>query len=233
MSESEVICQNCNDSFNPNSSHQKWCDDCRTCKCQRCGRSFLVGPADIKRGYGKYCSNDCRWPKRKVVQLGDGTSEIQLSRGKVALVDTEIINRLKVHRWAAWYSGNRWYAKTRIDGSEILMHRFILNVPEGKQVDHINGDGLDNRRCNLRICVPSQNMMNQTNFRGGTSKFKGVSWYKAGEKWRAYINKDGRQISLGYFEDEKQAARAYDEAAAELFGEFAYLNVDKFGVLDG
>lgn len=106
----------------------------------------------------------------------------------------------------------------------IRMHRYLMNAPEDMHVDHINGDGLDNRRENLRIATPQQNQANSRKHISGTSKFKGVSWSVPARKWRAYIVYERKQQHLGLFEDELSAAAAYDKRAKELFGGFAQLN---------
>jgi len=103
------------------------------------------------------------------------------------------------------------------------MHRAILNAPPRMDVDHINGNGLNNTRENLRLCTRSQNMMNQR-LKGGTSRFRGVSWLKGGAKWHAQVRANGKRLHLGLFTDETEAAMAYDAAARELFGDFARLN---------
>ena len=98
-----------------------------------------------------------------------------------------------------------------------------MNAPRGTIVDHINGNGLDNRLENLRLCSNSENSRNMRRGRGA-SNFKGVSWFERDNCWRSYIVMLGRQLHLGYFDSEAEAARAYDIAAAKLFGEFAKLN---------
>jgi hypothetical protein len=100
------------------------------------------------------------------------------------------------------------------------MHRLFAGAP-GMDVDHINGNGLDNRRCNLRPATRSQNNMNRAK-RRGVSKFKGVSPKRG--KWRAYLKTGKKQHNLGVFESEYDAARAYDVKAKEMFGEFARVN---------
>lgn len=110
------------------------------------------------------------------------------------------------------------------------MHRVLLGVSDPRiQVDHINLDTLDNRRSNLRIVTNQQNAFNQAP-RRGTSRFKGVCWHKSVGKWNAQIGHNGRVRSLGVFESEIDAARAYDEAALRLFGEFARTN-ESMGLL--
>jgi len=106
------------------------------------------------------------------------------------------------------------------------MHRLITDATPANQVDHINMDTLDNRRCNLRVANKALNMRNRRkpNRKGGSSsQYKGVSRTKQG-KWHAYINVDGKRHNLGYFVDEKEAAAVYDKAALRFFGEYARLN---------
>jgi len=105
------------------------------------------------------------------------------------------------------------------------VHRVILglSVNDGLEADHINHNGLDNRRCNLRVCTRQQNQMNKRAMRG-SSKFKGVFWHSHAKKWGACITLQGRNKYIGVFISEIDAARAYDRYAAEHFGEFAYLN---------
>ena len=104
-----------------------------------------------------------------------------------------------------------------------LLHRTIMNCPEGMVVDHQFHDTLDNRKENLRICTVSQNAMNKRKSIG-SSRFKGVSWHKRDKKWKGKIVHNGRRISLGNFSSEEEAARAYDAKALKLFGEFSCLN---------
>lgn len=113
----------------------------------------------------------------------------------------------------------------RINGRVIhrSFHRMIMNASSGMQVDHINGDTLDNRRCNLRLCTCAENAQNRK-LQGGSSNFKGVHWYRRDKKWYAQIRVNKGLIHLGYFDDEEGAAFAYDVAARILFGEFARLN---------
>ncbi len=103
------------------------------------------------------------------------------------------------------------------------MHNLIMCPPEGLYVDHINGNGLDNRRSNLRIVTKQQNTFNSAH-KGGTSKYKGVCLEKESGMWKAYITKDGKKKSIGRFALEDDAARAYDNEAISLFREHAKLN---------
>jgi hypothetical protein len=151
--------------------------------------------------------------------------EIQLTNGAVTIVDDEDYARLSVYRWRARYHRRRtWYAM-RGWSPTISMHRYILDCLPGQEVDHINHDGLDNRRCNLRLCTNSQNQANSQKRAGATSsRFKGVGWHIRERRWMARIRHCGQLCWLGYFDTEEEAARAYNAKAQELFGGFACLN---------
>jgi len=150
---------------------------------------------------------------------------IQLTNGLEAIVDDEDYNELIKYNWYGNKQGNRIYVKRKTrkldnrDEKIISMHRQIMNFPEGRYIDHINHNGLDNRRCNLRICSHTQNMWNRKRRVHTKSGLMGVSWFKKVRKWRASIS-----LTIGYFDSKEEAAKAYDEAAKKLFGEFANLN---------
>lgn len=152
--------------------------------------------------------------------------EIKLTQGKVALVDDEDFETLNQFKWYANKIGNAFYAmRNKLDGKEkrrysVFMHRIIMNTPKSMDTDHCDRDGLNNQKSNLRICNRQQNQRNQRQ----KGEFIGVSWYKYGQKWRAWITIDNKQKHLGYFEDPIVAAKARDVAAKEYFGEFANLN---------
>jgi len=154
---------------------------------------------------------------------------IPLTQGKEVIVDKELFDELNQCKW---YYHKGYAARTeRIGGKRITlyMHRFIMRPPKGFVVDHIDGNKLKNTRDNLRICTRAQNNMNMRNTLSRKSselrsKYKGVYKSKGERKWSAQIRKNGRQIHIGYFWDEVEAALAYDEKARELFGEFASPN---------
>lgn len=153
---------------------------------------------------------------------------IPLTQGRFAKVDAADYLWLAQFKWHCKTNGRMVYAVRTITESgrqkRILMHRLIAETPENLVCDHINHSGLDNRRANLRNCTIKQNNANSRSSRRATSKYKGVSWSKSKKKWAAYIKKDGRQFFLGHFDDEIEAAKAYDETAHKLNGEFAMLN---------
>ncbi len=148
---------------------------------------------------------------------------ITLSRGLYAIVDAKNYAWLSRYKWYAQRSdrGNSFYACRTHGGRSISMHREIMKPPRGMVVDHINGNGLDNREANMRNCTQLQNSQNNRRA-SGKSKFRGV--FPRGDKWQAAVQHDGQALYLGLFDDEVEAARARDRKAYELAGEFAYLN---------
>jgi len=156
--------------------------------------------------------------------------EIKLTQGKVALVDDEDYEELNKYKWCAHKEKTNIYALRhghKVDGSRtmIRMHREIMKPVNGLSIDHIDSDGLNNQRCNLRVCTHAKNMRHVRPRKGCSSIFKGVTWHKKIQKWRAYIMLNSKQISLGCYHSEVDAARAYDSAAINLFGSFALLNL--------
>lgn len=149
---------------------------------------------------------------------------IALTQGKVALVDDADVAALAAHKWHAVHINGYWYAATRIGKKTVTMHVFLMNPPSGKDVDHWNRDGLDNRRENMRICTRSQNLANQERKSARkTSLYKGVCRIPGG-RWQTQLYKDGQRFDVGRFDTEQEAALAYNAAAVKFFGEFARLN---------
>lgn len=151
--------------------------------------------------------------------------KIFLNKGKHTLVDDKDFKWLSEY---TWYFSDTGYAKSTLweDGKalQIRMHRLITGAKRRQMCDHINGDKLDNRRENLRLCTNAENMRNRGKTARNTSGFKGVSWHKQRKKWRAQIKVFYKEKYLGLFENKKDAARAYNEAATTAFGKFAVLN---------
>jgi len=151
---------------------------------------------------------------------------IKLSNGFEAIVDDEDYEHLSQFKWHYCQHG---YARkngkmvNRVKGPSTAMHRLVTGAPKDKQVDHINGNRLDNRKHNLRLCTNAENTRNQKKYKG-SSKYKGVCWYARDGLWHARIKVDYKTIHLGYFQNEEDAATAYNFAAIKHFGDFARLN---------
>jgi len=153
---------------------------------------------------------------------------IKVSNKKFAIVDDSDFEKLNKFKWYL----NTGYAVTAkyVKGSgrknqkqiRILMHRLIINCKKGEIIDHINGNKLDNRKVNLRICNFSENIRNSSKRKNCISRFKGVS--KLNKKWRCRLTLNYKEIHIGTFENEIQAAMAYDISSRDLYGEFAKLN---------
>lgn len=122
-----------------------------------------------------------------------------------------------------WHLSNDGYAYSNKLGK---MHRFLMGYPKEGEVDHKNRNKIDNRKINLRIASRSQNNANKLP-KKFTSIFKGVSWHKGTMRWRATITKNRKQTHLGFYDNEKDAAKAYNLKAIEIYGEFAFLNIIK------
>jgi len=174
------------------------------------------------------------------LRYGYAFRKIPLTQGKFAIVDPEDYEELSRYKWYAVRSPRGFYAvrsakanglshavqNGRIGQKNVRMHRVILKAPEGKFIDHINHNGLDNRKSNLRICTMQQNAWNMRKQRGNcVSQYKGVTRRKDTGKWQARIIYNAKRISIGCFDDEKAAAMAYDNKAKEMFGEYAALNL--------
>ena len=161
--------------------------------------------------------------------------QIQIAKGKFAIVDDEDYESLIKHKWSLSIGTNRtYYAHRRKKSKEIIngeshmisMHCSILKAPYGFQIDHINGNGLDNRKCNLRIASRSENQRNSQKRIDNTSGYKGVYLDKGArhKRWKAQICVNSKRINLGRYHFPEQAAQAYDDAARKYFGDFARTN---------
>ncbi len=158
------------------------------------------------------------------------SKEIPLTQGLASLVDDDDYEGLMQHKWYATKMKGGAKAKRSLprdeDGRQesAYMHRVIMNAKKGQYVDHRNHDTLDNRRANLRLCTQSQNMGNRRKSAGSMYRFKGVRKNNGGGAWRAQICVEYIRTELGTFANERDAARSYNAAAIEHFGEFALLN---------
>ena len=164
------------------------------------------------------------------IRYGYPFRRIKLTRGYYALVDECDFERLNRHKWQVNVRNGRPRQAGRTERRNqksryLTMHRVIMNPPEHMIVDHINRNPLDNRRANLRLSTPQQNSWNRScprNSKG--SKYTGVSLDRDGQKWRVRIVIDGESRFLGYYDDEKAAAMAFDKAARKHRGHFAFQN---------
>lgn len=159
--------------------------------------------------------------------------EIALTQGLYAIVFERDYKSLSQFNWYAQKShdGHTFYAMRSVKNPRppprqkaIIMHRVILNAPEGVQVDHIDHNGLNNCRDNIRLATSWQNKGNTKLTRANTSGYIGVTWHKRDRRWQAMIKINGKSEYLGGFDDIIEAAEAHDEAALEELGEFAVLN---------
>jgi hypothetical protein len=145
-----------------------------------------------------------------------------LTRGYVTFVSVEDVALLRQRAWTA--AENKRKTLIYVRSTYTKLHREIVGAPPGIPVDHENGNGLDNRRPNIRICTTQQNSRNTPKHRDGSSNFKGVCWLNAIQKWKAEICVNYKRMWLGHFDDEVEAATVYDKAALKHFGPYARLN---------
>jgi len=163
--------------------------------------------------------------------------EIRLTTGQVSLVDDEDLERITKYKWGAFFNGYSFYAsrvvKIRGKRTSVSMHRMIMGLAYGDRlqyVDHINRNGLDNRKENLRVATPPLSNYNQKKRKDNSSGYRGVSWCKRTGRWRASIQINGHSKSCGYHNNPITAALAYDNMAKKIAGEYANLNFLKGGM---
>ena len=151
---------------------------------------------------------------------------IKLTRGQYTMVDNKDFEWLNKFKWFACKWTNSFCAAGWHENKSRYMHRLILGLKsdDKRQADHINHNTLDNRRCNLRITTASQNHMNEKPHKKFSSKYKGVCRCKQYKKWVVRITKECKQIYLGLFDNETDAALMYNQIAEQLFGEYCFLN---------
>lgn len=152
--------------------------------------------------------------------------EIKTRKGQTILIDDEDFENLSKFKWCIKNNGDgNLYAVANINKKQKAMHRYLLNITDSKQhVDHINGNSLDNRKTNLRICINAENRRNAKKNKRNTSGYKGVRTRKNIDKYAAYVHYEGKFYHLGYYDTAIEAAKVRDAKAKELHGKFAKLN---------
>jgi hypothetical protein len=163
--------------------------------------------------------------KIRPIRIEGNLAYITLTKGYEAIIDASDIPAVAAWNWCVAVEPCTNYARRTglVSGKSItmLLHRFLLDAPDGMAVDHANGDGLDNRRCNLRLATTAENVRNQRISNRNTSGLKGVSWHKAAKKWRACIQVNGKQKQIGHFATAELAHHAYCYEASRIYGKFA------------
>ena len=157
---------------------------------------------------------------------------IPLTQNEFALVDNEDFKMISKHKWYCVRNKGNNYARRNVgvkpNRSSIEMHRVVLKCPNGMVIDHINGNSLDNRKKNLRVCTQAENTRNRIQRRSCKNKFKGITFHKHSKVWHAQICINYNNIYLGSFKNQKSAAIAYDAYAKRIHKQFARTN----GILD-
>jgi hypothetical protein len=162
--------------------------------------------------------------RKKPYRFSPGVYAIPLTKGKIALVDDVDLSKVEQFHWCAHKIKKQWYAFGNVNGKNIHMHRFLMD-PRGRyRVDHHDGDGLNNRRKNLRVCTPSQNSGNMARHSDSTSPYKGVTYNKRRCLWAAQLTVNRIRVHFSLHESSVDAAYAYDGAAKKHFGRFARIN---------
>jgi hypothetical protein len=154
-------------------------------------------------------------------------NNIPLTKGFFAIIDDDDYEELSKHRWYCSTYGYAVRSVSKFAGRRdlIYMHIQLLGREKGLEIDHINGNSLDNRRCNLRRVTHQQNVHNSKPQFGGSSTYKGVYWHNGAKKWVSRIQCNGKLKHIGCFTSEKEAAKAYNYVARACFGEYARLNI--------
>jgi hypothetical protein len=153
--------------------------------------------------------------------------QISTSQNKFVIVDNEDFEKLSKYTWSlskGYASYGRWENGKKGKCTSYKMHRIIMNAKKGQEVDHIDGNTLNNQKSNLRIVTKTQNQMNRKIQKNNISGYKGVTWCKRTKKWIAQIRVETKTKFLGYFDDKNIAGNVYNLNAKKYFGEFAKLN---------
>jgi len=202
-----------------------WCQ----CDCYGENSLKLIMGRDLKAGHTKSCGCLHRENPSKLFKKYN-TYDLSNSYGIGYTLKDEIyyfnLEDYKLIKDYCWHYDKHGYVVTDYDGIHIKMHRLVMNCPDDMEVDHIFHNLYDNRKEFLRITTHSQNGMNKVLLPNNTSGVTGVSWNKHYEKWHAYIEKEGKRINLGFFDNFDDAVEMRKDAEKELFGEYRYIEIN-------
>jgi hypothetical protein len=191
------------------------------CLCD-CGLFVIVKVDNLSNGHTKSCGCLKQHQIWKPIKIDDNTYGIPLKSGDIALIDKEDYILVKMFSWHIKNkNGYVQSARNKINKKRILLHRLILNPQDNKDIDHINGNILDNRKSNLRVCTNKENHWNTDLKKSNKSGYKGVSWDKEKEKWYTSIRLNEKTISLGRYNTAEEASEAYKKASLEHHKEFS------------
>lgn len=185
------------------------------CRC-KCGNEVLIPGSQLRNGHYTSCGNCLRY-----VSFGNSMKGID-HHGVSFLFDKDDYEAVKRFRW--WVNNHGYVCADDANRHRIWLHRLVMQNPDGKLIDHINGDRTDCRKSNLRVATAKQNSRNSTCERKHNAGYKGVYFDSARGKYEAHIRPNGRKIHLGRFATAREAALAYNRAAVVYFGEFANIN---------
>ena len=196
------------------------------CKVEGCNNKHY-GKGYCSKHYQQYkrCGhilNRTKFDSNEIVIYDDYAEIVLYDRDNMeiarALIDLEDVDKVKDYKWHLDSGG--YIVNSKVG----KLHRFLMNPKDNEIVDHINGNPLDNRKCNLRVCSQNQNMMNQQKRKNTSSKFKGCSWAKNKSKWCVHIQINKKIKHIGYYNSEEEGAISYDKAAIKYYGIYAKTN---------
>ena len=192
----------------------------KECNNKHYGKGYCIKHYQQVRLYGKILDRTIH-DKNEIVTYKDYTEVILYNRKNEevarAIIDLEDVERVSKHKWALNSYG---YVITNINRKTVYLHRFLLEYEGRMDIDHENGNKLDNRKSNLRIVTHDKNMLNRSKHSNNTSGKTGIYFDKANNKWKAYITINGKRIHLGLFNDFEQAKKVRKEAEIEYFGNY-------------
>lgn len=192
------------------------------CENEVRARGYCAKHYSRAKYYGKIKTEEIKHNNNIFINVLENYA-VMLVKNKNVIIDIEDVEKVRNNRW--WLSGKKHiYVRCKKDGKSVLLHRLIMDVVDKDtkkiHIDHINGNTLDNRKCNLRIVTPQQNAMNKNKTEYGKNSHNGVHYLKRNKKWRAYITFSGEWIHLGLFETEEEAIKVRIEAEKKYFKEY-------------